>query len=104
MAIVSVTDASFKEEVESAEAVLVYFWAIWCPPCKMIAPILEEISEEKPNLKIIKLNVDEDPGTPGSFHVMSIPTMIMFKNGHAVDRFVGFKSKYALMSLINRYL
>jgi thioredoxin 1 len=104
MAIVPVTDNSFKEEVESAETALAYFWAEWCPPCKRIAPVLEEIEKEMPDLKIVKLNVDDDPATPGGFNVMSIPTMIMFKNGQPVDRIVGFKSKDSLVSLVSRYL
>lgn len=104
MATVSVTDTSFKEEVDSAETALVYFGADWCPPCKRIAPVLEEIGEEIPELKIVKLDVDNNPATSGSYSVMSLPTMIMFKSGQPVDRIVGFKSKSSLVSLVNRYL
>jgi len=104
MAIVNVTDESFKDEIESAETVLVDFWANWCPPCKMIAPILEEIEKEIPNLKIVKLNVDDNPKTPSSFKVMSIPTLIVFKNGIPVNKFIGFVSKDALKTLVGRYL
>ncbi|AJY77551.1 thioredoxin [Paenibacillus beijingensis] len=104
MAISDVTDASFKDVVESAQTVLVDFWANWCPPCKMIAPVLEELDIEIPGLKIVKLNVDDDPITPGSFNVMSLPTLIVFKNGQAVDRIVGFKSKNQLQTLVSRYL
>lgn len=104
MAIVTATDARFKEEVESAETALVYFGAEWCPPCKRIAPVLQEIGREMPDLKIVKMDVDEEPATAGSFGVMGLPTMIMFKHGEAVDRIVGFKSKDSLVSLVSRYL
>jgi len=104
MAIVNVTDESFKDEIESAETVLVDFWANWCPPCKMIAPILEEIEKEIPNLKIVKLNVDDNLKTASGFKVMSIPTLIVFKNGIPVDKFIGFVSKDALKTLVGRYL
>lgn len=104
MAIVNVVDESFKDEIESADTVLVDFWANWCPPCKMIAPILEELEKEIPNLKIVKLNVDDNPIIPSSFKVMSIPTLIVFKNGIPVDKFIGFVSKDALKTLVSRYL
>lgn len=104
MAIVNVVDESFKDEIESADTVLVDFWANWCPPCKMIAPILEELEKEIPNLKIVKLNVDDNPIIPSSFKVMSIPTLIVFKNGIPVAKFIGFVSKDALKTLVSRYL
>lgn len=104
MAILDVTDESFKDEIESAETVLVDFWANWCPPCKMIAPILEELEKEMPDLKIVKLNVDDNPKTTSSFKVMSIPTLVVFKNGLPVDKLIGYLSKDALKTLISRYL
>lgn len=104
MSIASITDQSFLAEVETEGTVLVEFWASWCPPCKTILPVLEQLSEELPDLKIVKLNVDDEPETPGRFHVMSLPTMIVFKDGQAADKFVGFKSKDALKALVTRYL
>ena len=104
MAIVNVSDQSFNGEVESGGKVLVDFWAPWCGPCKMIAPVLEELDGEiGDELKIAKLNVDDNPDTASRFGVMSIPTLILFKDGEPVDKIVGFQSKEALKSVINRH-
>lgn len=102
MAIVNVSDQTFKAEVEGADAVLVDFWAPWCGPCKMIAPVLEELDKEI-NIKIAKLNVDENPESASRFGVMSIPTLIVFKNGQPVDKIVGFQSKDALKNVLARH-
>ncbi len=105
MAIVNVSDNSFKNEVEGNGTVLVDFWAPWCGPCKMIAPVLEELDKEiGDNLKIAKVNVDDNPESASRFGVMSIPTLIVFKNGEPVDKVVGFQSKDALKSVVNRHL
>lgn len=106
MAIVDVTDQSFAEEVEKGDSpVLVDFWAPWCGPCKMIAPVLEEIdSEIGDKLKIAKLNVDENPDTSGRFGVMSIPTLMVFKDGEVVEKLVGFQPKEQLMDALNKHL
>jgi thioredoxin 1 len=103
MAIVNVTDDSFKSEVESTGTVLVDFWAPWCGPCKMIAPVLEELDKEVSNLKIAKLNVDDNPEAASRFGVMSIPTLIVFKDGQPVDKVVGFQSKDALKNVVTRH-
>ncbi|MVO98027.1 thioredoxin [Paenibacillus lutrae] len=103
MAIVNVTDQSFKGEVEAEGTVLVDFWAPWCGPCKMIAPVLEELSKEDTNLKIAKVNVDDNPESASRFGVMSIPTLIVFKNGQPVDKVVGFQSKDALKNVLSRH-
>lgn len=96
MAIVHASDATFKQEVENG-LVLVDFWAPWCGPCKMIGPILEELEQEiGAQVKIMKLDVDENPETAAQFGVMSIPTLIMFKDGQKVDQVVGFKPKEEL--------
>lgn len=105
MAIVNVTDQSFADEVENGDAVLVDFWAPWCGPCKMIAPVLEEIDNEiGDKLTIAKLNVDENPETSGRFGVMSIPTLMMFKDGEVVEKLVGFQPKEQLMDALNKHL
>lgn len=104
MAIVNVTDQSFKSDVEETGTVLVDFWAPWCGPCKMIAPILEELDQEiGDDVKIAKLNVDDNPETASRFGVMSIPTLILFKDGEPVDKVVGFQSKDALKSVVSRH-
>jgi thioredoxin 1 len=94
-----VTDDSFSQDVlTSSTPVLVDFWATWCGPCKMIAPVLEEIATEKAGeLKVVKLDVDANPATARDFQVVSIPTLILFKDGAPVKRIVGAKGKAALL-------
>ncbi|MDO3401313.1 thioredoxin [Mycolicibacterium neoaurum] len=96
---VTVTDDSFKQDVlSSSTPVLVDFWATWCGPCKMVAPVLEEIAAEKSGeLTVAKLDVDANPETARDFQVVSIPTMILFKDGQPVKRIVGAKGKAALL-------
>jgi thioredoxin 1 len=98
-ATVAVTDDSFSDDVLSSNTpVLVDFWASWCGPCKMIAPVLEEIAGEKAGqLTVAKLDVDANPATARDFQVVSIPTLILFKDGAAVKRIVGAKGKAALL-------
>lgn len=104
MAIVDATDQSFKSEVASG-TVLVDFWAPWCGPCKMIAPVLEEVDKELGDkLKIVKVNVDENPDTASAHGVMSIPTLMIMKDNQVVDKFVGFQPKEALISRITPHL
>ncbi len=95
---VAVTDSTFDEVVlKSANPVLVDFWATWCRPCQMVAPILEELTDEYAGkLTIAKLDVDQNQQTAQKYHVMSIPTMIVFKNGQPVKNIVGFKPKEKL--------
>jgi thioredoxin 1 len=97
-----VTDDSFSQDVlTSSTPVLVDFWATWCGPCKMIAPVLEEIASEKAGeLKVVKLDVDANPATARDFQVVSIPTLILFKDGEPVKRMVGAKGKAALLKEI----
>ncbi|MDA8261594.1 MAG: thioredoxin [Actinomycetota bacterium] len=98
-------DTSFDEALLTNDLLLVDFWAEWCGPCKMIAPILEEIGKEKAGiLEIGKLDVDDNMNTARRFEVMSIPTLILFKKGEPVLRLVGARSKSALMREIETYL
>ncbi|MFC0469477.1 thioredoxin [Halalkalibacter kiskunsagensis] len=104
MAIVKVTDQTFASET-SEGVVLADFWAPWCGPCKMIAPVLEELdSEMGDKVKIAKLDVDENQETAGKYSVMSIPTLLVFKDGQVVDQVVGFQPKEALAELLNKHL
>ena len=95
MAIINVTDENFRAETAEG-VVLVDFWAPWCGPCKMIAPVLEELDGELNKAKIVKVDVDENQETAGQFGVMSIPTLLVMKNGDVVDQVVGFQPKEAL--------
>jgi thioredoxin len=92
------TDATFEQDVlKASEPVVVDFWAEWCGPCRMIAPALEEISKSlNGKVKIVKLNVDENPGTAAKFGIMSIPTLMLFKNGQLASRQVGAAPKQKL--------
>ena len=104
--ITTLTDTNFNEEVKgSTEPVLVDFWAEWCGPCKMIAPVLEDIATEQAGkLRIAKLNVDDAPATAQEFQVMSIPTLLLFKDGEVQKRLVGAKGKAQLLEELSAYL
>ena len=103
MAIVHGTDQSFSSEISDG-LVLVDFWAPWCGPCKMIAPVLEELDAEmNGKVKIVKVDVDENQETASNFGIMSIPTLVLFKDGQPVDKVVGFNPKEALAELVNKH-
>src|SRR4051812_43618873 len=104
--ITTLSDSTFNEEIASADLpVLVDFWAEWCGPCKMIAPILEEIdAEHGGKLQIRKLNVDDNPNVARQHQVMSIPTLIVFKDGEPVKRLIGAKGKGQLLQELEEFL
>ena len=98
----NITDATFEQETKNG-LVLVDFWATWCGPCRMQAPILEQLAKEvdESQLKITKIEVDENPSTPSDFSVMSIPTLVFLKDGKEVKRLVGVQSKEKLKAVMN---
>ena len=101
IAVTDVTDSTFQAEViESETPVLVDFWAPWCGPCRMVGPVLEEIASEREDVRIVKLNVDENQQTAGKYGVMSIPTMIIFKAGEPAKQIVGAQPKKKLVAEI----
>ena len=97
MSTINVTDADFQDTLQSNDLVLVDFWAPWCGPCRAVAPVLEEIANENSNVVIAKMNTDENPNTASHHGIMSIPTMMIFKNGEPVDRLVGALPKPSIM-------
>jgi thioredoxin 1 len=105
-ATVTLSDATFDEEVQGAsEPIIVDFWAEWCGPCKMIAPILDEIAtEQSGKLKVAKLNLDDNPDIARRFDVMSIPTLIVFQDGEPKKRLVGAKGKGQLLQELAEFL
>jgi thioredoxin 1 len=104
--VTTLSDATFDEEIGAAdEPVLVDFWAEWCGPCKMVAPILDEIAEEHTGkIRIAKLNVDDNPEIARRFSVMSIPTLIVFRDGQEAARIIGAKGKGQLVQELNAFL
>ncbi|MBQ3924414.1 MAG: thioredoxin [Firmicutes bacterium] len=101
MAVLTVTKDNFEAEVLKAEKpVLVDFWAVWCGPCKMVSPIVDAIAEEKDDIIVGKVNVDEQPELAQQFGIMSIPTLLVFKNGEVVNKQVGAVPKEAILALL----
>ncbi|WP_030168886.1 thioredoxin [Spirillospora albida] len=103
---ITVTDATFDAEVlKSDTPVLVDFWAAWCGPCRMIAPVLDQIAaEEDGRIRIAKLDYDANPQTPQKYGVMGLPTLLLFKNGEVVEQVTGAKPKRALLKVIEPHL
>lgn len=100
----SVTDQNFREEIADG-IVLVDFWAPWCGPCRNLSPIVDEIAKEfERRVKVVKMNVDDNPQTPGEFGIQSIPTLMLFVDGELTDTMVGFRPKTEIINMINRHL
>ncbi len=106
MSAAAVTDSSFKQEVlESDVPVLVDFWAPWCGPCRMVAPVVDEISEQYVGqIKVVKVNTDENPSVASQYGIRSIPTLMIFKGGQRVDMVVGAVPKTTLANTLEKYL
>ena len=102
----NVTDSSFEEEVLKSDIpVIVDFWAGWCGPCKMLTPIIEEIRKElEGKVKVLKMNIDENPNIPSKYGIRSIPTMMLFKNGEQKDTKIGLQEKFSLLDWVDKYI
>ncbi|MEG2354109.1 MAG: thioredoxin [Clostridium sp.] len=100
-----VNNSNFMKEVLSEDRLVVAdFWASWCGPCKMLSPVLEEISSEMKNVKFVKINIDENPSLAQQFRIASVPTLMVFKAGDLKNKIVGFKPKHEIKELVNRDL
>ena len=101
MAVVTVTAGNFDQEVlQSTETVLVDFWASWCGPCKMLSPMVDQVAEERPDIKVCKINVAAEPELAGRFGVMSIPALKVFKGGEVVNESVGVQPKAKILAML----
>ena len=101
MSALHITNSNFQEEVMNAtKPVLLDFWAPWCGPCRMVGPILDEIAGERSDIKVAKVNVDEQPELAGQFGVMSIPTLVVMKDGKVVQQAVGVRPKAQILSML----
>ena len=101
MAVVTITKENFEQEVlQSAKPVLLDFWASWCGPCRMLSPVVDEVAEERTDVKVGKVNVDEQPEPAGQFGVMSIPTLLVFEQGKLVRQAVGARPKASVLELL----
>lgn len=101
MSVIPIDQENFENEViKSEKPVLVDFWASWCGPCRMVGPILDEIAEERSDIKVCKVNVDEQQKLAGKFEIMSIPTILLMKEGKIIQRMVGAKTKNEILSML----
>ena len=101
MAVIEITAENFEQEVmQSDKPVLLDFWAVWCGPCQMLSPLVDEVAEEREDIKIGKINVDEQPELAVKYQVMSIPTLLVMKNGELANRSVGLISKDQILDLL----
>ena len=101
MAVITITKENFAQEVlQSEKPVLLDFWASWCGPCRMLSPIVDEVAEERSDVKVGKVNVDEQPELASRFGVVSIPTLVVMKNGKIVDQAIGARPKNAILGML----
>ena len=101
MSVIAVTNETFEQEVLRSDApVIVDFWASWCGPCRMLAPILDQVASERPDVKIAKINVDEQMELASRFGIVSIPTLIVFNNGQPVNKSMGVKPKADILAML----
>lgn len=101
MAVITITKENFEQEVlHSTQPVLLDFWASWCGPCRMLSPVVDEVAEERTDVRVGKVNVDEEPELAGEFGVMSIPTLLVFENGKLVRQAVGARPKASVLELL----
>lgn len=104
MSVLTITQNNFENEVlKSDKPVLLDFWASWCGPCRMLSPVVDEIAEENPQIKVGKINVDEEGDLAASFGVMSIPTLVVIKNGQVVNQSVGVVPKQKILAMLQSY-
>lgn len=97
----NITKVNFQQEVlNSKQTVLVDFWASWCGPCRMVSPIVDEIARERSDIKVVKINVDEQPELAAAFQIMSIPTLMVFQNGQVVNRAMGAMPKQQILRML----
>ena len=100
MSVLNLTKNNFKETVNTEKTVLIDFWAPWCGPCRMVSPIVDEIAEENPDIVVAKVNVDDEGELAQEFGVMSIPTLIVMKNGKIVNQSIGAKPKAQILAMV----
>ena len=101
MSIINLTKDSYHNEVmETEKVVVIDFWATWCGPCKMMAPVVEEVAKDYPDVKVCKVNVDEEPELSNAFKIVSIPTIVVIKNGEIIDSVVGYRPKEDIENII----
>ncbi len=103
MSAIQITKDNFQKEViESTKPVLIDFWAAWCGPCRVLSPVVEEIASEVSDVKVGKINVDEEPELASRFRIMSIPTLLLFKDGQLAETSIGLRPKSAILEMLNQ--